>query len=232
MSFLSYMADRQGKLDPDEHGDSERQLQLLNMLNKVFDEKVDAASYDYLREANCSVASFLICNASLRLTGKSWAQCRGSLDARASNVVLNKAVPHAAIDVVRLAKARYASKQATRKHERPCKPWPLVNKTSRLSASTDVKLAPTPSHPEIVAAAEQMPLKCERLDGLFHAEMEKWFALSGALKPRSHPKPVCAVDLTSLEPRHWRLIDKLLPDCQGSKLVAGCARLGSLWGLG
>ncbi|OLQ02812.1 hypothetical protein AK812_SmicGene14304 [Symbiodinium microadriaticum] len=94
---------------------------------RLSEEKVKQklkVSYDYLKEVNCSGAAFLICNASLGLTGKNWLQCRNSVNGRSSKL-RNKSPPHAAIDVVRLARHFYEMKQAMRKNVSRCKPWPI-----------------------------------------------------------------------------------------------------------
>ena len=49
-TWKSFLAAIAGAATPDEHGDSDLQLQLLNTLTAQFPDSVDAASYDYLKE--------------------------------------------------------------------------------------------------------------------------------------------------------------------------------------
>ena len=94
---------------PDREGDSDVQLQQLSRLRLL--DRVIPVSYDYLKEVNCSGAAFLICNASLGLTGKKWSQCKSSVNLRSSKL-WNKSPPHGAVDAVRLARDFYEIKQA------------------------------------------------------------------------------------------------------------------------
>ena len=49
-TWKSFLAAIAGTAAPDEHGDSDLQLQLLNTLTAQFPDSVDAASYEYLKE--------------------------------------------------------------------------------------------------------------------------------------------------------------------------------------
>ena len=71
MSWASFLEDYAGGRIPDDHGDTDPHLQLLNVLHTVFLGAVDGASYEYLREVNSSMAAFVVCNATLRRTGQS-----------------------------------------------------------------------------------------------------------------------------------------------------------------
>ncbi|CAE7243783.1 unnamed protein product, partial [Symbiodinium sp. CCMP2456] len=117
-----------GKQTTDAHGDSDPQLKLLNTLKDNFPH-VAAASYDYLSEVNCSIAAFLVCNVSLGLTGPKWTHCRDLANNR-STARPNTSPPHAAIDVVRLARIFYQLKLAARKNPKDCRPWPSLDVSS------------------------------------------------------------------------------------------------------
>ena len=146
---------------PDEHGEADKQLQLLNVLEEQFPEHVVAASYDYLKEEKCSAGAFLICNATLQLTDSRWKECRDSIDAR-SAAEYNLSPPRAAIDVVVLARAAYEMKRATHHGATPCKPWPNVTKTS---TEAQKKHSLVSSHPNVLKAAKQLPLRWGRGGG-------------------------------------------------------------------
>ncbi|OLQ02807.1 hypothetical protein AK812_SmicGene14303 [Symbiodinium microadriaticum] len=205
-SFSSYVASKMESADA--HGDSDKQLQQLNRL-RPFD-RVIPVSYDYLKEVNCSGAAFLICNASLGLTGKNWLQCRNSVNGRSSKL-RNKSPPHAAIDVVRLARHFYEMKQAMRKNVSRCKPWPIGKwSDGYLFRHPDMM---TSTNPAVIQVAKQIPVKCENFDGLFRSETQKWFSRTGAKRPRYGSKDICTADVASFEAKHWRLIGKIAPDC-------------------
>ncbi|CAE7734476.1 unnamed protein product [Symbiodinium sp. CCMP2592] len=172
-----------GNRTPDAHGDSDPQMQLLNTLKESFPH-VAAASYDYLSEVNCSVAAFLVCNVSLGLTGREWARCRDLANDR-STTRSNKSPPHAAIDVVRLARTFYQLKLAARRSPKECQPWPSLNVSSAQEQNAHPETTATARNPLAAELAREIPWKCERLDGLFRSETERWFATSGAEKPRS-----------------------------------------------
>jgi len=205
--FSSFVAD---KMDSpvDAHGDSDTQLQQLNRLRQF--DRVIPVSYDYLKEVNCSGAAFLICNASLALSGKKWLQCRNSVNGRSSKL-RNKSPPHAAIDVVRLARDFYEMKQATRKNTSRCKPWPIGRwSDGYLFRHPDMM---TSTNAAVIQVAKQIPVKCEKFDGLFHSETEKWFSRTGAKRPSSGSKDICTADVAAFEAKHWRLIGKIAPHC-------------------
>lgn len=156
------------------------------------------------------MATFVICNASLRMTGQSWKECRESVDSR-STATRNLSPPRAAIDVVVLARTAYEMKRALRQNsEAPCKPWPAVNKrTHHVPKGTLIS-----SSPAVLAAAKQLPLRCENMDAAFRKATNEWFARTKAKRPRKAPsKPMCRVDVDNLDAEHWRVIFKLLPDC-------------------
>ena len=100
------------------------------------------------------MAAFVICNASLRMTGQSWKECRDSIDSRAT-AARNLSPPRAAIDVVVLARAAYEMKRALRQNgAAPCKPWPVVKQTPHVPKGTLIS-----SSPAVLAAAKQLPLR-------------------------------------------------------------------------
>ena len=193
-SWMQHLSQRMGNREPDQEGDVDFQLQLLNILRSMFPQAVHAASYDYLKEVNCSTASFLICNATLRKTGRSWETCRGEVNRR--GVEIHKSPPLAAVDVVRLSRL-------------------VKNAMMNSTAAGHCKNLQIPivESPEVIKAANSMPLRCDNLDGLFKAETDRWFARSGAQPPRSRSKPFCHVATDLLEPEHWRTIRSLLPGC-------------------
>ena len=196
------------KPQPGRKGDSDVQLQQLNRL-RLF-ARVIPVSYDYLKELNCSGAAFLICNASLGLTGKKWLQCRNSVNGR-STKLRNKSPPHAAIDVVRLARDFYEIKQALRVNTSGCKPWPIgFWSDDYMSKHPEIMTSVVPA---VIQVAKQIPVKCERFAGLFQSETEKWFSRTGAKRPTSGGKDICTADVASFKPKHWQLIGKLAPDC-------------------
>ncbi|CAE7264490.1 unnamed protein product [Symbiodinium natans] len=206
-SFSSYLAEHVS-VPVDKHGDSDVQLQQLNRL-RLF-ARVIPVSYDYLKELNCSGAAFLICNASLGLTGKKWLQCRNSVNGR-STKLRNKSPPHAAIDVVRLARDFYEIKQALRVNTSGCKPWPIgFWSDDYMSKHPEIMTSVVPA---VIQVAKQIPVKCERFAGLFQSETEKWFSRTGAKRPTSGGKDICTADVASFKPKHWQLIGKLAPDC-------------------
>ena len=59
MSWASFLEDYAGGRIPDDHGDTDPHLQLLNVLRTVFLGAVDGVSYEYLREVNSSMAAWL-----------------------------------------------------------------------------------------------------------------------------------------------------------------------------
>ncbi|CAE7734444.1 unnamed protein product [Symbiodinium sp. CCMP2592] len=189
-------------------GDSDAQLQQLNRL-RLFD-RVIPVSYDYLKEVNCSGAAFLICNASLGLTGNKWYQCRNAVNGRGSKL-WNKSPPHAAIDVVRLARDFYEIKQAMRKNASRCKPWPVGFFNEDYFRRHPYIM--TSTNPAVIQVAKEIPVKCEKFDGLFRSETEKWFSWTGAKRPSSGSKDICTADVASFEAKHWRLIGKIAPGC-------------------
>ncbi|CAE7378068.1 unnamed protein product [Symbiodinium natans] len=158
---------------------------------------------------NCSLAAFFICNATLHLTGESWRRCKEW----APSLTANKSPLHAAIDVVRLARIFYAARLATR-NSTHCKPWPVVDlrKLDPLSRKKSGVLFAL-DNPAVAEIARQLPQKCERLDGLFESVTQKWFARTGAQKPRLGSKPICTVDIDAMTPTHWQLLGRLVPKC-------------------
>ncbi|CAE7220473.1 rplV [Symbiodinium sp. CCMP2592] len=194
---------------PDKNGETDKQLQLLSILEEKFSQHVVAASYDYLKEEHCSVAAFVICNASLRMTGQSWKECRDSIDSR-STAAHNLSPPRAAIDVVVLAKTAYEMKRALRQNgAAPCKPWPVVKQTPHVPKGTLIS-----SSPAVLEAAKQLPLRCESMNATFRKATDEWFARTKARRPRMAPsKPMCRLDVDNFGAEHWRVIFKLLPDC-------------------
>ncbi|CAE7634042.1 unnamed protein product [Symbiodinium sp. CCMP2592] len=204
--FSTYLA--KSARDPaDAHGDVDGQLKLLNKL-AVFD-RVVPVSYDYLKEVNCSGAAFLICNASLGLVGTEWLQCKRSVDIR--QTFPNKSPPRAAIDVVRLARDFYEIKQAMQRNSSPCNPWPITKMSKFLFYHPET--VPISRNPAIVEAAKHVPVKCARLDALFHHETGRWFSRTGAKRPGSRSRPICTADVAAFEAKHWRLIGKIAPHC-------------------
>ena len=149
-SFATYLS-KVFDATPDKIGETDKQLKLLDILEAHFPENVVAASYDYLKETNCSVAAYLICNASLRMTGQLWKECRDSINAR-STAVRNLSPPHAAIDVVVLARAAYEMKRAL--SSAPCKPWPVVRRSRNVPKGVLIS-----SSPAVLEAALQLPLR-------------------------------------------------------------------------
>ena len=166
-------------------------------------------SYDYLKEVNCSGAAFSICNASLGLVGKKWLQCKRSVDIR--QTFPNKSPPRAAIDVVRLARDFYEIKQAMQRNSSPCNPWPITEMSKFLLYHPET--VPISRNPAVVEAAKHIPVKCERLAGLFHHETGRWFSRTGARRPGSRSRPICTADVASFEAKHWRWIGKITHHC-------------------
>ena len=137
-------------------------------------------------------------------------QCRNSVNGRSSKL-RNKSPPHAAIDVVRLARHFYEMKQAMRKNVSRCKPWPIGKwSDGYLFRHPDMM---TSTNPAVIQVAKQIPVKCENFDGLFRSETQKWFSRTGAKRPRYGSKDICTADVASFEAKHWRLIGKIAPDC-------------------
>ncbi|CAE7734383.1 unnamed protein product [Symbiodinium sp. CCMP2592] len=210
-SFESFMASYAGQRRTDAQGDSDPQLQVLNLLNQEFPGRVDAVSYDYLEEVNMSLAAFFICNATLRLAGEHWHRCQKSVP-RAR--VVNKSPLHAAVDVVRLARIYYSARQTALNKTSPCKPWPIVDLRRRGAPSNPDGVLIAYNNPAVADIAKQLPQKCEILDGLFESVTQKWFARTGAQRPRNGSKPICTVDITAMRPEHWQLLGRVVPDCQ------------------
>ncbi|CAE7591541.1 unnamed protein product, partial [Symbiodinium sp. CCMP2456] len=202
-TWKSFLAAIAGAATPDEHGDTDLQLQLLNTLTAQFPDAVDAASYEYLKEVNCSIAAYVICNATLRRTGQSWVNCRDTLNGKSAKSK-NTSPPHAAVDVTILARNFYLAKQAM--NATACKkPWPDFTAGS--------EGAVIPSEPAVMEVAKQMPLVCEDMDGLFEPQTAAWFARTAAQRPQRGSQPICTVDIARLAPTHWQLIGKLVRDC-------------------
>ncbi|CAE7851108.1 unnamed protein product, partial [Symbiodinium microadriaticum] len=202
VGLSTYLA--QSARDPaDAEGDVDGQLKLLNKL-QVF-EKVIPVSYDYLKEVNRSGAAFLICNASLGLAGKKWLQCKRSVDIRQTFPI--KSPPRAAIDVVPVARDFYEIKQAMQRNSSWCKPWPITKMSKFLFYHPET--VPISRNPAVAEVAKHIPVKCERLDGLFHHETVRWFSRTGAKRSRSRSRPICSADLASFEAKHWRSIGKI-----------------------
>lgn len=204
VSWMSWVSEFAGKREPDAHGDSDPQLQLLNVLEDAFAKAVEAVSYDYLQEVNCSMAAYIVCNVTLHKSGPAWKTCKNKVNRKAS-VSRNKSPPRAAVDVVDLARELYQAKQALEATECDV-PWAKYTKTAAVNL--------VPSAKAVINVAELLPQICESFDALFVSETDDWFARTGAQRPSSQPKPQCSVDLKKLKAPHWRVIDKLLPACK------------------
>jgi len=204
LSWMSWVSEFAGKREPDAHGDTDPQLQLLNVLEDAFAKAVEAVSYDYLREMNVSMAAYVVCNVTLHKSGPSWKTCKNKINRKAS-VSHNESPPRAAVDVVDLARELYQAKQALEATECDI-PWSKYTKTAPVNL--------VPSAQAVINVAELLPQICESFDGLFVSETDDWFARTGAQRPSLQPKPQCTVDLSKLKAPHWRVIDKLLPDCK------------------
>ena len=170
------------------------QFEILDVLESVSDV-VDAVSYEYLREANYSLASFVVCNATKRLEGTEWESCKMGVDLRVQRNI-NPFEPPTAFDVVRLAYGLYTRQKA-------------LNSTcmrSQFTLATYQNLA-------VSRVAEQMPTQC----GNFPKEYvdELYYNRTGVLRPSRHTSEICFVDERSLELKHWELLSTLLPQgCQ------------------
>ncbi|OLQ04643.1 hypothetical protein AK812_SmicGene12234 [Symbiodinium microadriaticum] len=193
---------------PNSFGFAGEQLYILDVLNAVFPGALDAVSYDYLREANCSLAAFVICNSTLRRKGPAWRECKKAIEARSVKEETNTSPPPAAVEVTILARSLYEAKQA--QGQRCNWTWPrnlfTKNNTSREAVTAHMF--------EVMEVAEHMPVTCAAMGDIFKAEVDEWFARTGALRPTSsYRKPICHIDERQLEVRHWRRIDKLLHGC-------------------
>ncbi|CAE6914284.1 unnamed protein product [Symbiodinium sp. CCMP2456] len=184
-----------GLVRPDAEGDVDLQLQLLNILMNAFPQAVDAASYDYLKEVNCSTAAFLICNATLRKTGQTWEICRDAINRKAA-ASIHVSPPLAAVDVLRLARA---VKNAT-----------MTATQARLCKNLTIPLA---GSPKVIKVASSLPLSCADLDDFFKPETDTWFVRTQAQRAQTRSKPFCSVAIDRLEPEHWQLIGSLVQGC-------------------
>ena len=202
ISWGSFLQDYAGGRIPDDHGDTDPHLQLLNVLHAVFLGAVDGVSYEYLREANSSMAAFFVCNATLRRTGQSWTECRDAVNRRSAKAVYNKSPMHAAVDVTRLARTFYQARQTL---NRCSTAWP--------SFRWGGNRALIPLMPQVSRVAEQLPLTCGTFDGLFLRGTDEWFVRTGAIRPKSGFQNVCTVDEAKLGPQHWQMIGALVPEC-------------------
>ena len=173
VSWASFLEDYAGGRIPDDRGDTDPHLQLLNVLHTVFLGAVDGVSYEYLREANSSMAAFVVCNATLRRTGQSWTECRDAVNNRSAKAVFNKSPLYAAVDVTRLARAFYQARQTLNSCSTA---WP--------SFRWGGNRALIPIMPMVSRVAEQLPLTCGTFDGLFLQGTDEWFVRTGALRPK------------------------------------------------
>ncbi|CAE7264482.1 unnamed protein product [Symbiodinium natans] len=204
LSWMSWVSDFAGKRQGDAHGDTDPQLQLLNGLEDAFPEAVEAVSYDYLQEVNCSMAAYIVCNVTLRRSGPSWTKCKSKVN-RKTSVSHNESPPHAAVDVVDLARELYQAKQVLKASECVV-PW------AKFAKNAPVDLVP--SAEAVIDVAKLLPKDCQSHFGLFVSETDDWFSRTGAQRPSSQPKLQCRVDRRKLKAPHWRVINALLPDCK------------------
>ena len=182
----------------------------LNLLTSVTGARggLHPVSYDFLLETNRSMATFLICNATLRLSdearnreGKwSWESCQHAVETKfhGSKLLteLNRSPPHEAIDVVGLANLSYLSARARK---------------FNASTSSGCHFTLNAMSPEAIRVAQQMPLVCGGSDA-FKFEEDAWFKRTGIQRPVSPRKPVCLVQEEKLTQHHWSLIHTLLPE--------------------
>ncbi|CAE7714750.1 unnamed protein product [Symbiodinium sp. CCMP2592] len=208
LKFPAHLASSLHSFHVDAHGDADEHLRLLNNLSMF--QTVHAASYEFLKEAKCSGAAFLVCNASLGFRGSRWKQCKDSVNGRQK--LWNESPPFAAIDVVRLARDFHEIKQAMGKNTSLCTAWNDEKFNRSVVAAHPDKLL-TSVNPAIIQAAKNIPAKCARLDALFHSENEKWFSRTGAEKPTSVSRDICTADVAAFGPRHWQTIRKISPHC-------------------
>ncbi|CAE7572516.1 unnamed protein product [Symbiodinium sp. CCMP2456] len=124
----------------------------------------------------------------------------------------NKSPPFAAIDVVRLARDFHEIRQAMNKNTSLCTAWNDSKFNRSVVAAHPEKLLSS-MNPAMIQAAKNIPVKCARLDALFHSENEKWFSRTGAEKPRSASRDICSADVAAFKPRHWQMIRKISLDC-------------------
>ena len=158
-------------------------------------DSVDVVSYEYLHEANCSLASFVVCNATKRLEGTEWESCKMGVDLHVP-LGINPSEPPTAFDVVRLAYGLYTRQKA-------------LNSTCRRSQFT---LA-TYHNLAVSRVAGQMPTQCGDLPDEYVDEL--YYHRTGVLRPWGHASKICFVDEGSLKLKHWKLLSTLLPQgCQ------------------
>lgn len=145
-----------------------------------------------------------------RLSSFATALCEGKaqLGGSAKKQSTNTSPPPAAVEVTILARSLYEAKQA--QGQRCNWTWPrnlfTKNNTSREAVTAHMF--------EVMEVAEHMPVTCAAMGDIFKAEVDEWFARTGALRPTSsYRKPICHIDERQLEVRHWRRIDKLLHGC-------------------
>ncbi|CAK9049613.1 unnamed protein product [Durusdinium trenchii] len=156
-SFLISLLRRNG-------GEEEFQLKVLDTVRSIADS-VEGVSYEYLREANYSIASFTVCNATLRLEGSKWELCKTSVELRMPGIQ-NPSAPPAAFDVVRLAYGLYTRQKAAN--------YPRCRKKFAVRAY---------KNSAVLRVAEQMPTLCGSLNEAFSHVDELWYNRTGALKP-------------------------------------------------
>ncbi|CAK9087767.1 Uncharacterized protein SCF082_LOCUS41482 [Durusdinium trenchii] len=172
------------------------QQEYLDILKSVFDS-IDFVSYDYLNQANYSLATFAVCNATLHFTGSQWKSCKESIEVRRPPTKNPSELP-TSFDVVRLAYGLYTKLKA---FNRTC-----MQSEFGLRAYQNL---------DVVRMAEQMPIKCGVLSGAFKQSDLLWYSQTGAMQPTRTNREICFVDEASLELKHWALLSTLLPPgCQ------------------
>lgn len=156
-------------------------------------ERVHVVSYDYLRQSRLSLQSFVICNATLGKQGKTWENCRQSVDAH-KIVRANENPTSMVADVVRLALQIYE------KHAKP--------------SCTDRFVLDLRS-PRIKCIAQIMPKSCYNIDAFFTKQLDAFFTKTHALRPRTQKEMICLIDMRVWNTSHFQYITKLLPECVG-----------------
>jgi hypothetical protein len=172
---------------------------------------VVGVSFELLVHENTSMPSFLVCNATLRLTGRPYSDCRAAF-ARFRVLTENPSPDNQemVLEVHRLARAAWLLKPPCLARLQSGSPEELPRIDERAAASVAAALPKTCT----LGGLEALGASASLFTAMARASGAEWYRRTGARQPREIPsKAICVVDESAMTRGHWKMISGLLPKC-------------------
>ena len=185
--------------------------ELLDELERVASgaSNVVGVSFELLVQENSSMPSFLVCNATLRLTGQPYSDCRTAFSAfKVLNENPSLKNQEILLEVHRLARAA----------------WLLQPPCSAVRSSKAQEELPRIDEQLAASVGAALPKSCAKLStsrqstslltAMARSSGAEWYRRTGARQPEDAPsKAICVVDESAMTREHWKMITGLLPGC-------------------